>query len=146
MNEAQHLLSNVALKIFKLNGQFLNLAENLARPAGLTATRWQVLGAVIDAPDTISGIARSMGITRQSVQRTSQLLAQDELIDFVDNPAHKTAKLIQLTSKGRAAIREIDPQHAKYAMALGDTLGDTKFREIAQCLERLSEAVNETET
>ena len=33
----QELLSAAAITTFKLNGQFLALAEELARPAGLTA-------------------------------------------------------------------------------------------------------------
>ena len=35
---AQDLLSAAAITAFRLNGQFLALAEDLARPAGLTAT------------------------------------------------------------------------------------------------------------
>jgi hypothetical protein len=33
----QDLLSSASIATFKLNGQFLALAEELARPAGLTA-------------------------------------------------------------------------------------------------------------
>ena len=33
----QHLLSAASIATFRLNGQFLALAEELARPAGLTA-------------------------------------------------------------------------------------------------------------
>ena len=36
-----------ALTAFRLNGQFLGVAEQLARPVGLTAAWWQVLGAVL---------------------------------------------------------------------------------------------------
>src|SRR5690606_6678549 len=59
----QELLSRAALGVFRLNGQFLQLAEELARPAGLTAARWQVLGAVLGEPLPVAGIARVMGIT-----------------------------------------------------------------------------------
>ncbi|NED62371.1 MarR family transcriptional regulator, partial [Streptomyces sp. SID10244] len=82
----QRLLSDSALTTFRLNGQFLALAEELARPAGITATRWQVIGAVLDNPLTVSDIARAMGITRQSVQRTADLLADDGLVEYRDNP------------------------------------------------------------
>jgi len=37
MNRDQELLSAAALIAFKLNGQFLDLAERLARPVGVTA-------------------------------------------------------------------------------------------------------------
>ena len=64
----------MALTVFRLNGQLLGLAEELTRPVGLTAARWQVLGAVLRTPLTVAGIARAMGLTRQSVQRTADLL------------------------------------------------------------------------
>ncbi|NEC75896.1 MarR family transcriptional regulator, partial [Streptomyces rochei] len=64
--ERQDLLSRAAVGVFRLNGRFLAVAEELARPAGLTAARWQVLGAVLSEPLPVSGIAREMGITRQS--------------------------------------------------------------------------------
>ena len=69
MNDRQELLAGMALAVFKLNGQFLDIAEGLARPVGLTAAHWQVLGAVLTTPLPVAGIARDMGITRQAVQR-----------------------------------------------------------------------------
>ncbi|NEB07254.1 helix-turn-helix domain-containing protein, partial [Streptomyces sp. SID13726] len=70
----QDLLSRTALGVFGLNGRFLALSEELAGPAGLTAAWWQVLGAVLREPLPVAGIARTMGITRQSVQRIADLL------------------------------------------------------------------------
>lgn len=113
--DAPHLLSSLALTAFKLNGQFLDVADHLARPAGLTAAWWQVLGAIVGHPLPVAGIAREMGITRQSVQRIADLLVDRELAEYHDNPAHKRAKLVALTERGRAAIAEITPGHATFA-------------------------------
>ncbi len=41
------LLADAALTSFRLNGQLLAVAEELARPVGLTAAWWQVLGAAL---------------------------------------------------------------------------------------------------
>src|SRR5690606_23251823 len=84
---------------------FLAVAEELARPAGLTAARWQVLGAVLTEPLTVSGIARAMGITRQSVQRIADLLVDQGLAEYRTNPAHRRAKLLAPTAAGRARDR-----------------------------------------
>ena len=126
MTEAQELLSGVALTTFRLNGQVLELAEGLARPAGLTAASWQVLGAVLPAPLTVAGIAREMGITRQSVQRTADLLVGRGLAAYADNPAHRRAKLVTPTPEGLAAVRRINPGHAAAARRLVD--GDGRRR------------------
>ena len=119
MTTEQELLSGAALTVFRLNGQFLALAEELARPAGLTAARWQVLGAVLTTPLPVAGIARAMGITRQSVQRLADILVAEGLAEYLPNPTHRRAKLLQPTGAGLAAVRAIDPLHAVAAPPAG---------------------------
>ncbi|MEE3853310.1 MarR family transcriptional regulator [Gordonia sp. LSe1-13] len=143
VEQVQQLLSDSALTTFRLNGQFLALAENLARPAGLTATRWQVLGAVINAPLTVSDIARAMGITRQSVQRTADLLAADGLVEYRDNPGHRRAKLVRLTDEGLAAIRRINPGHRIAATTLAERVGVERLAEAVATLHALSAALDD---
>lgn len=140
--EDQDRLSRTALGVFRLNGQFLAVSEELARPAGLTAAWWQVLGAVIGEPLPVSGIARAMGITRQSVQRIADLLVGKGLAEYVPNPAHRRAKLLRPTAEGRAAMSRIGPGHAALAARLAEELGAEGFAETVRVLERLSEAVD----
>lgn len=141
--ERQDLLSRSALGVFRLNGQFLSMAEELARPSGLTAAWWQVLGAVLSEPLPVSGIARTMGITRQSVQRIADLLVERGLAEYAPNPAHRRAKLLTPTEEGRAAIAKIDPGHAALADRLADALGQDAFAETVRVLERLSQALDQ---
>jgi len=139
----QELLSGAALAVFKLNGQFLGLADDLAAPAGLTAAWWQVLGAVLPAPLPVAGIAREMGITRQSVQRIADLLVDRGLAEYRDNPAHRRAKLLVATEEGRAAVHRIDPAHSVAARALARSVGRERLVEIVAALRELSEAVED---
>jgi DNA-binding MarR family transcriptional regulator len=141
--ERQDLLSRSALGVFRLNGQFLAVAEELARPAGLTAAWWQVLGAVLGEPLPVSGIARAMGITRQSVQRIADLLVERGLAEYRPNPAHRRAKLLAPTGEGRAAIARIDPGHAAFADRLAEAFGETELTEAVRTLERLSKALDQ---
>ncbi|MEU9177785.1 MarR family transcriptional regulator [Streptomyces sp. NPDC048550] len=138
----QDLLSRTALGVFGLNGRFLALSEELARPAGLTAAWWQVLGAVLQEPLSVAGIARVMGITRQSVQRIADLLAAKGLAEYVPNPAHRRAKLLRPTDEGRAAVARITPAHAALAARLADELGEAAFAETVEVLDRLTKAVD----
>lgn len=139
--ERQDLLSRAALSVFRLNGQFLGVADELARPAGLTSAWWQVLGAVLREPLPVAGIARAMGITRQSVQRIADLLVGNGLAEYVPNPAHRRAKLLRPTGEGMAAIEKIGPGHAELAGRLAGHLGDEQFAETVRVLERLSAAM-----
>ncbi|MCX5391625.1 MarR family winged helix-turn-helix transcriptional regulator [Streptomyces sp. NBC_00094] len=146
--QQQDALSRTALGVFRLNGQFLAVSEKLAEPAGLTAAWWQVLGAVLPEPLPVAGIARVMGITRQSVQRIADLLVREGLAAYEANPAHRRAKLLTPTEAGRAAIDRIEPGHAELASLLMHELGGQEaFDETVRVLERLSgalEAVNAT--
>ncbi|MFI8218263.1 MarR family winged helix-turn-helix transcriptional regulator [Streptomyces sp. NPDC085932] len=142
--ERQELLSRSALGVFRLNGQFLAVAEELARPAGLTAAWWQVLGAVLGEPLPVSGIARAMGITRQSVQRIADLLVERGLAEYRPNPAHRRAKLLAPTGEGRAAIARIDPGHAAFADRLAEEFGEAELAEAVRLLERLSKVLDAT--
>ncbi|MEV6795173.1 MarR family transcriptional regulator [Streptomyces sp. NPDC051320] len=134
-------LSRTAVGVFRLNGQFLAVSEELARPAGLTAARWQVLGAVLHEPLSVAGIARAMGITRQSVQRVADLLAAQGLAEYLPNPAHRRAKLLRPTDAGRTAVQEIAPGHAELAGRLSRALGPEQFAETVRVLERLSDVM-----
>ena len=140
----QDLLSRSALGVFRLNGQFLAVAEELARPAGLTASWWQVLGAVLREPLPVAGVARAMGITRQSVQRVADLLVDTGRAEYRPNPAHRRAKLLAPTEAGRAAVARIDPGHAAFADRLAEAMGEEELAEAVRVLERLSDVLERT--
>ncbi|MFF7644273.1 MarR family transcriptional regulator [Streptomyces canus] len=144
--ERQELFSRGALGVFRLNGQFLAVAEELARPARLTAAWWQVLGAVLPEPLPVAGIAREMGITRQSVQRIADLLVERGLAAYRPNPAHRRAKLLAPTEEGLAAVREIGPGHAAFADRLAEAFGEAELAEAVGVLERLSKVLDQIST
>lgn len=146
MTKEQDHLSNFVLSIFRLNGELLELANELCQPAGLTAAEWQVLGAVLHTPLSIADIARSMGITRQSVQRTANGLVRDGLAVFQTNPQHKRAKLLTPTNTGISAIKRINPTHRAYAKRLAKNLPLTEMQKIANSLAQLTDALEVTES
>ncbi|MBF6334582.1 MarR family transcriptional regulator [Nocardia abscessus] len=141
MTGEQELFATAAITSFRLNGQFLAVAEELARPAGLTAAWWQVLGAVLRTPLPVAGIAREMGITRQSVQRIADLLVDKGLAEYRPNPAHRRAKLVAVTDAGLAAVRRIDPQHKVMSERLVDELGLEQLALTVEVLTKLSAAM-----
>ncbi|WP_434448794.1 MarR family winged helix-turn-helix transcriptional regulator [Lentzea sp. E54] len=110
--ESGDVLTDVVMRTFRLYGAFLDAAEVMTKPVGLTAAWWQVLGAVLREPLSVSGIAREMGLARQSVQRIADLLVDKGLAEYLPNPAHQRAKLVRPTSEGYEAIARLrDAQH-----------------------------------
>jgi DNA-binding MarR family transcriptional regulator len=91
----------------------------------------------------VAGIARVMGITRQSVQRVADLLVERGLAAYLPNPAHRRAKLLTPTQEGRAAIERIDPGHREFAARLSQALGGERaFADVLDALTRLSRALD----
>ena len=131
------MLTDIVLRTFRLNGQLLAAAETMARPAGLTAAWWQVLGAVLRGPLPVSGIAREMGLTRQSVQRIADLLVAKGLAEYLPNPAHRRAKLLAPSEAGWAAIGRLrESQHA-FANRISAAAGERDLRAALAVLDKL---------
>lgn len=120
----------------------LEAGDELTRPVGQTSARWQVLGVVEHGPVTVPQVARVMGLTRQGVQRTADLLEEDGLIEYVENPHHRRAKLMRLTPEGRRTLDYIVERQAEWANTIGGQhdLGDLQkavrvLRELKKSLE-----------
>ncbi len=93
-------------------------------------------------PLPVAGIARAMGITRQSVQRIADLLVERGLAEYAENPAHRRAKLLRATAAGREAVTRIGPPHAEFAARLAGELGVENRAATVDALDRLSKALD----
>jgi DNA-binding MarR family transcriptional regulator len=129
------LLTDFVLKVFRLNGELLEVAERITEGSGLTAARWQVLGAVLHAPLSVAGVARNMGLARQSVQRLADVLVEDGLCVYQSNPAHRRAKLLAPTARGRAAIEHIRPLQAAWANQVAARVGKERLHTVNAALD-----------
>src|SRR4051812_17740683 len=78
--------SGLAFRVLRLAGLLTAAGDALARPAGQSAARWQVLAAVEAEPRSVAGIARALGLARQSVQRVADALEAGGLVRYEDNP------------------------------------------------------------
>ncbi len=130
-----------AISVLRLAGHLQNAGDALAKPAGQTSARWQVLAAADHAPMTVAEAGRALGMTRQGVQRIADLLERDGLIAYADNPAHQRAKLMVLTERGKAALETIKARQAVWANALGEILGKKEVAEATQTVMAALQAV-----
>ena len=138
-----HPGSRLALDTFRLNGALIALGDALVAPLGLTNARWQVMGAIAEAEGTlpVAGLARNMGLVRQSVQRVADELAALELVRFADNPHHRRAKLVQLTDKGAALFADANARWLTVADALVAEFGADEIERAADFLRLVRERV-----
>jgi DNA-binding MarR family transcriptional regulator len=112
--------TTLVLDTFRLNGRLLQVGDRLIGDLGITSARWQVMGAVENAggPVIVSEIARIMGLRRQSVQRLVDEMAADGLLTLSDNPNHRRAKLVSMTSAGWKLKAKLDERQGEWANAV----------------------------
>lgn len=133
--------SLLVVRVLRLGGLLTVVGDALARPAGQSSARWQVLAAADHAPSTVAHIARALGLARQSVQRVADVLEREGLAAYDDNPEHLRAKLLVLTARGRAALATIQDAQRVWADDLGAELGLSDLRRAGQVLDRVLDAL-----
>jgi DNA-binding MarR family transcriptional regulator len=111
--------------------------DALAKPAGQSTARWQVLAAVENGPATVAHVARVLGLARQSVQRVADLLEREGLAAYEANPEHQRAQLVHLTPRGRSVLATIQDAQRAWANELGAQYGEAPLRRATQVLERV---------
>ncbi len=118
------LFTELILKIFKLNGLLLLEGDQLTEEYNLSSAQWKVLGAIalLGKPMTVAQIAKTMGQTRQGVQRLVNKMNNEGLLSFHDNPFHKRAKLINLTTEGIDIYNKIIKKQIRWANSIVDKL------------------------
>jgi DNA-binding MarR family transcriptional regulator len=136
----------VVLETFRFNGLLLAGGSRLAAREGLTAARWQVLGAVALAgrPLTVPQIARRMGLTRQAVQESVNRLLAGSLVEARDNLDHRRSPLIGLTELGSQKYAAVDQRQARWINELAAGLKITDLAAAARVLRDLGDRLETT--
>ena len=136
------------LETFRLNGRLLAAGDALVESLGLTSARWQVLGAIAIAPVPLSvaQIARSMGLTRQAVQRLANEMERDGLLRFAVNPNHQRAKHVVMTPPGEAAYGAAMKRQAPWAQALTQGLSTQQIAAATAVLKQLRQRLERDDT
>ncbi len=136
------MFSDIVVDIFKLSGLLVAEGDRLTKEIGLTSARWKVLGAlaISGKPMSVAQIARTMGQTRQGVQRITDVMAKEGIVIYQDNPQHKRAKLTLLTSKGKKTYSMLEEIQKPWAntiiadMSLEDM--ETTLRVLRRIIQR----------
>ena len=130
-------VTDVILETFRLNGRLLAAGNELVRDLGVTSARWQVMGALPDGPLPAAQITRNMGLTRQSVQRIVDVLQEQDILEFSDNPYHQRAKLIGLTERGRQLFHTITERQIQWVNTLAQCLSVRELQAMTSLMSTL---------
>ncbi|MET0739939.1 MAG: MarR family transcriptional regulator [Candidatus Nanopelagicales bacterium] len=141
---AGETLTRIVLATFRANGLLLSAGDDIAGHEGLTASRWQVLGALVlaERPLTVPQIARRMGLARQSVHATVRTLVDDDQLTLDVNADHARSQLVRLTDRGAAAYEALAKRQTEWVNDLADGLDPDELDAAAGMLEALCERLD----
>ena len=134
-------MSELVVHVFRLNGLLIAAGDTMAEPSGQTSARWRVLAAIDRKPLSVAQIARAWWLTRQSVQRVADVLVEDGLAAYEDNPNHRRAKLLRITPRGLSALRDIRLRQRTWAESLVEQIGESELRKANATLASLLESL-----
>lgn len=128
------LFLDLVLSLFRLNGLLVAEGDRMAEALGLTSARWKVIGVVALANTgvTVPGIARALGQSRQAVQRITDVMEQDGLLRYQDNPEHKRSVLVCLTDRGQEVYTSLRAVQDPWAI---DNTEDVPLEELETGLQ-----------
>lgn len=79
---------------------------------------WGTLRTLVkEGPQTVPDMARSKPVSRQHCQTIVNTLEAQGFVEFIDNPKHKTSKLVRATKRGRARFDSMRKQFLEAARA-----------------------------
>ncbi|WP_296021841.1 MarR family transcriptional regulator [uncultured Agrobacterium sp.] len=107
---------------------------------------WQVLGALgySAAPLPVAHIARNMGLTRQAVQRVTDLLVTQGFVRLEPNPHHRRSKLVVLTAAGHAVLKQAETAVRPLDQRILARIGEQRLAIAMDVLREMSAVLDES--
>lgn len=94
---------------------------------------------VLLGPLTVPQIARMRPTSRQRMQRLADELAAEGLVEFIDNPKHRSSKLVRLTRKVTLAIGAMSDRFLAIASTMGGALSEADVRKTTEIVRQPSD-------
>ena len=138
--ETTRPIDELMFEIFRVNDSLLAVGDATVKEAGLTSSRWLVMGAMALSPTPlpVAQIAFRMGLTRQAVQRLTNDMAERGLVLFEDNPNHRRARVVVFTDAGRAAYDlALTLWRGQWTAAMEEILTTEEIEDTMRMLRRL---------
>ncbi len=132
-------LRHLILNLLELSGAMEVKGQQITKPHALSLSHWKVLTAAGCDTFTVSQIARRMGLSRQAVQKIANTLVQEGLVQYVDNPDHKTSPILELTKKGRTLDEAIVKDHVQWSNQFSKKFSLKGLESTAGILKELSD-------
>jgi DNA-binding MarR family transcriptional regulator len=122
------------------------VAAQLHGGGELTAGRRGILrGLDRFGPQTVAQMARARPVSRQYIQSLVNELESEDLVETIENPAHRRSRLVCLTSRGKVALTEMYRREAELFAILDLPISDDEMHQAASVLRSARTALLEAQ-
>ena len=132
-------LNELLGECFRLNRGLLEASQQLTEGTGITGAQWGVLTSLSQGgdPRTVAETARQMGLARQSVQRVTDILAENGLVKYLPSADDKRAKLVQVSTAGQALIRQLEKQQQSWINGIAPDCSAEEINAAFQLMKKI---------
>jgi DNA-binding MarR family transcriptional regulator len=138
---ASNALTDLIRTVLRMNATVQKSGTRLMRGTGMTNARWQTMSdlSALEKPVTVSELARYMGLTRQAIQRLTDDMASDGLVEFVPNPGDARAMHLLLTEAGKVAYDEALEREWQWTNAIAEGFDTEQLAAAVALLEAITQ-------
>jgi len=132
----RNLLNEVAYTYFPLRA----FGDQMIARFGQSTAEWGLLRSLDERGEqTVAALARSRPVARQWIQRLANQLSRQGMLEFVENPDHKRAKLMRITPAGRTLLAQITTVLEPRAAAMQQEFDERELSRTVDTLRKLRE-------
>ena len=138
------LFLDLVLSVLRLNGLLIAEGDAMTEALNLSHARWKVIGAIALSNNglTVPGIARVLGQSRQAVQRITDVMAQDGVLEYEKNPNHKRSVLVVLSENGKEIYNSLRQVQDPWAIDATEDIPVEELETALRLIRRLIKKFN----
>ena len=118
-------------------------SNELLQPTGINASMRAVLEFLDkEEPQTVPQMAHARNVSRQHIQNIVNELLDKDLVEVIENPAHKRSSLIQRTKTGVLCFADVKAREAKLFAEMSKSFSQQDLVITAQTLKTMRDYLN----
>ncbi len=138
---ASNALTDLIRAVIRMNATVQKSGTRITLGMGITNVRWQTLAELfaLSKRVTVSELARYMGLTQQAVQRLTDDMARDGLVEFAENPSDARAMHLLVTETGRATYHDTLEREWQWTNAIAEDFDAEQIQSAVALLKAITQ-------
>jgi DNA-binding MarR family transcriptional regulator len=118
-------------------------ADRALSGVGQNLSRWQALHHYASAPTTVPNVARALNQSRQYVQRITDEMTAQGLVEATVNPGHRRSPFFVATPRGVEMLGKLEDSVAEWTGYLAGALPQSELAALRSTLGHLRQMVDD---